>query len=244
MINRILTKLFGALTNIVDYPNKQKILKFFKNKLKNDYLKVIDIGAHKGETINFFLNNFQIDEIYAFEPNLDLYNQLKKSNKFNSKKIKIFNLGVGIKDETKTLNIMTDTSSSTINSIDQESEYFKRKKRILSLFSPSKNFIKKQQEIKIINLSKIISQNNIDHIDILKIDTEGYEYNVIRGLELIDFKKIKYIYLEHHYDLMIKKEYKFSDINFLLNKNNFFKKYKLKMIFRKSFEYIYENSKK
>ena len=43
---------------------------------------------------------------------------------------------------------------------------------------------------------------------------------------------------------MIKKEYKFSDINFLLNKNNFFKKYKLKMIFRKSFEYIYENSKK
>ena len=244
MINRILTKLFGALTNIVDYPNKQKILKFFKNKLKNDYLKVIDIGAHKGETINFFLNNFKIDEIYAFEPNLDLYNQLKKSNKFNSKKIKIFNLGVGIKDETKTLNIMTDTSSSTINSIDQESEYFKRKKRILSLFSPSKNFITKQQEIKIINLSKIISQNNIDHIDILKIDTEGYEYNVIRGLELIDFKKIKYIYLEHHYDLMIKKEYKFSDINFLLNKNNFFKKYKLKMIFRKSFEYIYENSKK
>ena len=153
-------------------------------------------------------------------------------------------MGVGIKDETKTLNIMTDTSSSTINSIDQESEYFKRKKRILSLFSPSKNFIKKQQEIKIINLSKIISKNNIDHIDILKIDTEGYEYNVIRGLELIDFKKIKYIYLEHHYDLMIKKEYKFSDINFLLNKNNFFKKYKLKMIFRKSFEYIYENSKK
>ena len=69
MINRILTKLFGALTNIVDYQKNQKILKFFKNKLKNDYLKVKDIGAHKGETINF-LNNFKIDDL-SFEPNLD-----------------------------------------------------------------------------------------------------------------------------------------------------------------------------
>ena len=55
---------------------------------------------------------------------------------------------------------------------------------------------------------------------------------------------IVFTFFDGIYYLMIKKEYKFSDINFLLNKNDFFKKYKLKMIFRKSFEYIYENSKK
>ena len=43
---------------------------------------------------------------------------------------------------------------------------------------------------------------------------------------------------------MINKGYKLSDINKLLNENNFYKKYKLKMEFRKSFEYIYENAKK
>ena len=47
---------------------------------------------------------------------------------------------------------------------------------------------------------------------------------------------------EHHYDNMIKKDYTFRDINKLLIKNNFKKIYKLKMPFRKTFEYIYSKS--
>ena len=85
-----------------------------------------------------FLNNFKVDEIYSFEPNPDLYEKLRKINKF--KKIyRIFNFRIGYRDEIKTLNIMTDSSSSTINSIDEDTEYFKKKK-ILSLFSSNKNF--------------------------------------------------------------------------------------------------------
>ena len=244
MINKIMNNFFGILISIIDYPNKKKILNFFKSKLKDENLKIIDIGAHKGETISFFLNNFRVGEIYAFEPNFDLYEKLRKINKFKKKFIRIFNFGIGYRDQIKTLNIMTDSSSSTINSLDEDTEYFKKKKKILSLFSSNKNFLKKRQEIKITSLSQIILNNNINRIDVLKIDTEGYEYNVLKGINLNDFKKINYIYFEHHYDLMIKKGYKFSDINFLLNQNNFYKKYKLKMNFRKSFEYIYENSEK
>jgi len=244
MTNEIKGKIFAILIEIIDYPNKKKILNFLKSKLEKNPLKVIDIGAHKGETINFFLDNFSIGEIYAFEPNYDLYQKLKKINKFNKKNIRIFNFGIGYRDEIKTLNIMTDSSSSTINSIKKKTEYFKKKKKLLSLFSSNKNFLKKKQKIKITSLSQIISNNKINRIDILKIDTEGYEYNVLKGIKPNDFKKINFIYFEHHYDLMIKKGYKFSDINLLLNQNNFYKKYKLKMNFRKSFEYIYENSEK
>ena len=57
-------------------------------------------------------------------------------------------------------------------------------------------------------------------------------------------KDIQIIYLEHHYDLMLKKNYKFRDINSLLRKNNFKNVYKVKMPFRKVFEYIYINEKK
>jgi len=129
MINKIMNNLFGILIGIIDYPNKKKILNFFKSKHGNNPLKVFDIGAHKGETINFFLNNFRIDEIYAFEPNLDLYKNLRKINKYRNKSIKIFNFGIGCRDEIKTLNIMTDSSSSTINSIDENTAYFKKKKK-------------------------------------------------------------------------------------------------------------------
>jgi hypothetical protein len=46
---------------------------------------------------------------------------------------------------------------------------------------------------------------------------------------------------EHHYDNMILKGYKFSDINNYLIKNNFIQISKHKMPFRKTFEYIYIN---
>ena len=42
---------------------------------------------------------------------------------------------------------------------------------------------------------------------------------------------------------MIKKNYKFSEINELLKKNKFEKVFKIKMKFRKTFEYIYEKKK-
>ena len=111
----------------------------------------------------------------------------------------------------------------------------------MSFFNPSENFFKEKQSANICNLSEFIFKEKIKKIDILKIDTEGYEYSIINGLNNLDLKKIKFIYFEHHYDMMILKGYKFSDINKILVKNNFIKKYKLRMKFRKSFEYIYEN---
>ena len=78
-------------------------------------------------------------------------------------------------------------------------------------------------------------------IDVLKIDTEGYEFNILRGITQNDFKKIRFIYFEHHFDLMIEKKYKFKDVDQLLKKNNFSQKLKIRMKFRKSFEYIYES---
>ena len=83
-------------------------------------------------------------------------------------------------------------------------------------------------------------KKKIDKIDLLKIDTEGYELNILKGL-LKNFSKIQLIYFEHHYDDMIIKNYNFSDINNLLIKFGFKKIAKNKMLFRKSFEYLYEN---
>jgi len=78
-------------------------------------------------------------------------------------------------------------------------------------------------------------------IDFLKIDTEGYEYEILLGLE-DRIKLVKVIMFEHHYDNMIKKNYTFTNINDLLVKNNFKKIYKSRMPFRKTFEYIYLKS--
>ena len=243
MINKFFLIIFNYLISLVDLPNKLKIKKFFITKLFNHTLTVIDIGAHKGETINFFLKNFKISKIYAFEPNKDLVKKLSNKKKFKINKVELLDFGVGDKETNNFLKITIDTASSTFNEINTSSQYYIRKCRILSLFSQNKSIIKKNQETKIIKLSSFIENRKINHIDVLKIDTEGFEYNILKGIDKDDFKKINFIYFEHHFDNMISKNYKFSDINSFLRENNFEQKYKIRMSLRKSFEYIYEKKK-
>ena len=133
----------------------------------------------------------------------------------------------------------SESSSSTFCKIDFNSKYFKRKKKILDFFN-RENYIIDKQKIKLHTLENEFKKFNYNKFDILKIDTEGYEFDVILGAK-DNIKKIKYIYFEHHFDSMIIKNYKFSQINEYLNKYNFKKILKIKMPFRKTFEYIYEN---
>ncbi len=243
MIGNFFLKLLTLIITVIDSGNKFKIVKFFKLKFKKDYICVFDIGAHKGETIDLFCKNFNVSKILSFEPNRNLFQILSSKKKYQSDKIKLFNIGFGKKSGTVELKIFNDTSSSTINDLNENTQYFKRKKKFMSFFLNNEKFLKEKQKVKIENFSEFILKQEINKIDILKIDTEGYEYNIFQGIREDDFKKIKYIYFEHHYDLMINKGYKFSDVKKLLEKYNFKQKYKLRMKLRKSFEYIYENSK-
>jgi len=96
---------------------------------------------------------------------------------------------------------------------------------------------------KLDTLDNFFMENKISSVDLIKIDTEGYEYFILKGF-VQNFHKVKFIIFEHHYDNMLIKNYTFLNINDLLKKNNFVKIYKSKMPFRKTFEYIYVNQSK
>ncbi len=245
MINRIFIKILSLFINIIDSQKKKKIIDFFKAKFNKELLNIIDIGAHKGETISLFLKNFNINKILAFEANPAICKQLEKTLKDHKQydKVNLIRCGIGDKEETKNLIIFNETSSSTFNPINKDTQYYKRKEKILSFLNFNKNNLQNKLEIKIYPLSYFREVNDFDKIDILKIDTEGYELNILKGLSQDHLKKIKYIYFEHHYDLMIKKNYTYREIKNFLNKNNFYLSIKLKMNLRKTFEYIYENKK-
>ena len=241
MLNKVYINLLVVIINLIDHSIKKKIISFFKKKFKiSSKLIIFDVGAHKGETVSLFKKNFSIDKIYSFEPNPKIFKILEKNTK-NFNDVKIFNIGLDEKNSQKYLNLIFDSSSSSFNDLNDDNNYYKKKKKI---FEPFSNKIKKEKILlETITLSHIIKKFNINRIDILKIDTEGYEFNVLKGINFQDFKKIKFIYFEHHYDLMINKDYKFKDINQLLIKNNYKLQFKIKMKFRKTFEYIYEYKK-
>ena len=232
-------KIILFILSFFDFFHKRKIVNFLKKR--NFYIDIFfDVGAHKGETVKLFEKNFEIRNFYCFEPSNTNFNYLKKEVlKMKKKNINIYNFALGNEIGNINFKQFKESSSSTITRINNDSKYYKKKLKILNFFSSNKEDYK-NEVVKIKTLKRFMDDNSINSIDILKIDTEGYEFNVIKGAE-IKIKKIKLVYFEHHFDDMLIKNYNFSDINDFLTKNGFKKVYKSKMPFRKSFEYIYEN---
>ena len=232
-------KLIIKILSLFDFFHKKRIIDFLKKeKLKNiDVL--IDVGSHHGETIILFNKNFNINNIFAFEPSPINYEILKKNvKKLNNNRIKIFNHALGNINGELQLNQSVESQSSTLLSINKKSNYFKRKKKILSLSSDE--YFNESFQVKVETLKNFILKNKITDIGFLKIDTEGFDFNVIMGLE-DNIHKVKYIYFEHHFHDMFQKKYTLSYIHNYLKEKNFEKVLKIKMMFRKTFEYIYCN---
>ena len=230
------------ILSLFDYFHKRKIFNFLIKRNFTKFKTMFDIGAHKGESIKSFTKFFKIEKIYSFEASPLSYNILRNTlpNITSNQKgtdICIENLAIGSEIKKIQIKHLKESSSSTIKDINSKSKYFKKKK-ILFGFN-AKNFY---QNITIdqTTIDKYVKTKKIEQIDFLKIDTEGYEYEILKGASE-NLKNIKIILFEHHYDDMINKGYKFSDINNILLKNNFKQIFKIKMPFRKTFEYIYLN---
>ena len=227
--------IIKSILNIFDFFTQQKILQKFHQIFKDKNVDTLfDVGSHKGEYISSMIKTFNINKIYGFEPNPNIFKILKR--KINRKNIFLYNFGISNMIGKAKFNVNLESSSSSFNKLNEESKYYKKKYLILNTFKLRKNST--EIEVDITRLDKFINENKINKIDLIKIDTEGYELNILKSLG-DKIKNIKVIHFEHHFDDMIIKNYNLTDIHNFLIKKNFVKIFKVKMKFRKSFEYIY-----
>ena len=240
----MIQKIVIYIIKLFDFFHHRKIFSFLNKKNLINFNIFFDVGAHKGESIKLFLKHLNIKEIVSFEASPITFEYLKKKetsfNKiFKNTKIKLENLALGSEKKSVILKHMSESSSSTISQINKNSSYFKKKYKLLNFFDSQKLYA--PVEVKLETLENYIVNHEYKTIDFLKIDTEGYEYEILLGLNK-KLKDIKLIMFEHHYDNMIKKNYSYSDIKNLLEKYNFKMIFKAKMPLRKTFEYIFINT--
>ena len=195
---------------LIDYLDSLQLKRINKFLKKFNFEIIIDVGAHKGDFIKYSLQYLRPKKIYAFEPQKDIYNFLKK--KYKNDKIQISNFAVG-KNNNKNLiyiNNFKKTSSLSKRTIFSKSILNKFKRFLLQI----ENYEYKYY-VKTTSLDSFFSKNKLLKT-ILKIDVEGYESNVLLGSEKV-LKKIDMVLIEKQ-NL---KDNNFNQCHNFLLKNNF-----------------------
>lgn len=198
----------GAIS--VTWNDEVRKLKYF---LPDKLNIVIDVGGNIGEYSQELIKQFEINKLYIFEPSKISYENLSKRFK-DSSNIKTINLGLSDKNTRESF--YANYEGSPISSV------YKRK---LDHFNID---IKETEEIELIKFNKFWQRDlGKEIIDLIKIDVEGHEFFVLKGLE-DSLGSIKVIQFEFG-GTMIDSRTFFQDFYYFFTKNNF-EIYRLKPI--------------
>jgi FkbM family methyltransferase len=154
---------------------------FYQKVYNNDFVCVaendivFDIGFNYGI---FSLGAIYkgASRIYGFEPNKNIFEKLKYYPRQDI--VKIFNCAVSDTYETLTFYEGNNTLSSSIHNNVED--------------------FKESYNVECVNFYDFIIKNNINKIDLLKIDCEGTEYEIINSIPDEFFKTIKKMHIEFH----------------------------------------------
>lgn len=232
-----LIRLLIELNEIVVF--NRRLLKFYKNQVEDPLNRIIDVGANAGQSIDLFLKLNKDAQIWAFEPNPNLFAKLVKKYK-NKSNVTILKLGISDSVGTKIFNENILHSTSSLEEPNLDSEFLKKKASVLGV--KSEEIIRSRYGIEVTTLSTFIEETIDGPIDLIKIDTEGHEYACLKGLFTGDKElNIKYIQLEQHNDDMYDSETTKSSE--LLIRNSFSLSKKIKHGFGNFDEVIFKKNK-
>lgn len=136
---------------------RAQVIELIKNKNA-----VIDIGAHVGiTTVHWLLNDFKF--VHAFEIHPDHYNCLIENTKEFVEKIKYYNIGLSNEKKNCFGIYNTHKNSGSFQIVDD----FK-----VNTFTENQKFS--------VQVDKL-DNYQFNNISLIKIDVEGWEYEVIQG---------------------------------------------------------------
>lgn len=125
---------------------------------------ILDIGANTGQTITNFKKIFKNCRIHSFEPSPSIF-EILKNYSLTLKDVQVWNSGVGSSTNSLFLN---ENGGSDMSSF-------------LELGQAGWGKVVKKTEVAVTTIDQFCQDHNIEFIDILKIDTQGYEFEVFKG---------------------------------------------------------------
>jgi FkbM family methyltransferase len=193
---------------VIRYPThdqKRRILAYKNFKIDT----LLDVGANSGQYAGLIRELGFKGTIHSFEPTTAAFTFLDKKAK-NDKTWHVHKLAVGSTPGEIEINISQNTFSSSILEIEA----------LHVSSAPESRYISKET-VKIDTIDNIIPEIIKDPASVyLKIDTQGYEAEVLKGAEK-NLPKIKCIQLEMSMVPLYKHEWLFEEMMDYLKKKNF-----------------------
>jgi len=162
------------------------IVTFFVVFLRKDYgdverdSVVIDVGANIG-MFSLFAALSGAKQVYAFEPSREAFRVLCENIRLNEWTGTITPINRAVTDRDNTT-VKFPISSSPYNRIASN-----------DIGNPDDYF-----EVETVTLSSFIVNNNIHHIDLLKLDCEGAEFDILPSMNKSELARISRIRMECH----------------------------------------------
>lgn len=152
------------------------------HKINYPSLNVLfDVGANVGQTRRYFRFHLPDARIYSFEPVQATFQQLKNSVAGDANCV-LENMALGDEAGEKTIRLF-DGDMTVLNSLRDD------------VMNNAANA--REEIITIDTLDHYCSVKHIKKIDLLKIDTEGFEINVLKGAaQMLKDGHISFVYCE------------------------------------------------
>jgi FkbM family methyltransferase len=174
------------------WTGEEKFLKLFS---KHNPQLCIDIGANKGDYSEILLS-LTDSRVIAFEPLPKTFAILAKLQTRFPRRLITLNKGVG--DQNAELDLHFGDEDSTLASFSKEVN------EIDYVGQNNWNAIR-MEVITLDRFFKEFHEPESSQIDLLKIDTEGYEYEVLLGAkETLENRKPKFIQIEYNWHQLFK----------------------------------------
>ena len=86
---------------------------------------------------------------------------------------------MGEKNELKNFNITAKSDNSSFNKINLNTDWVKVRSKQNN--TNVNNYVEKIEKVKVITLDDYVKSQKIDDIDLVKMDTQGYEDKILEG---------------------------------------------------------------